>query len=128
MRVLKNDYIVDWEENKSQEIKVSHITCAFVSSTTVPSKTLHFMQELTNKGILPAMADKERLCVCLHVAIYITSSETHTVKCARRDKSGEDVDFKTQMDMIPLLMGQAAGAIDSVLPVCMPPDRTLTFR
>lgn len=70
MRVLKNDYIVDWEENKSQEIK-----------------------ELTNKGILPAMADKERL-----------------------DKSGEDVDFKTQMDMIPLLMGQAAGAIDSVLP------------
>ena len=32
MRVLKNDYIMDWEENKSQEIK-----------------------ELTNKGILPAV-------------------------------------------------------------------------
>jgi NAD(P)H-dependent flavin oxidoreductase YrpB (nitropropane dioxygenase family) len=45
------------------------------------------------QGILPAAADKERI-----------------------DKNDEEVDFKTQMDMIPLLMGQAAGAIDSVLP------------
>eukprot|EP01052_Picozoa_sp_SAG31_P054053 SAG31_NODE_14174_length_823_cov_1.720994_1_plen_106_part_00 len=70
MRVLKNDYIMDWEDNKAEDIK-----------------------KLTSKGVLPAIADRERM-----------------------EKSGKEIDFKTQMDMMPLLMGQAAGAIDEILP------------
>jgi len=70
MRVLKNAYNVDWEENRAQEIK-----------------------ELTSKGILPVYHDQ-----------------------AEQEKSGEEVDFKTRMDMMPLLMGQAAGAVNDIKP------------
>jgi len=70
MRVLKNAYNMDWEENRQQEIK-----------------------ELTSKGILPVYHDQ-----------------------AQQEKSGEEVDFKTRMDMMPLLMGQAAGAVNDIKP------------
>ena len=35
---------------------------------------------------------------------------------AQQEKSGEEVDFKTRMDMMPLLMGQAAGAVNDIKP------------
>lgn len=80
MRVLKNDYIMDWEDNKASEIK-----------------------SLTSKGILPAVQDRDQL-----------------------EKSGKEIPFKTQMDMMPLLMGQAAGAIDSILPAAEIIDDMMT--
>jgi len=70
MRVLKNAYNMDWENNRAEEIK-----------------------QLTSKGILPVYHDM-----------------------AEKEKGGEEVDFKTRMDMMPLLMGQAAGAVDEILP------------
>merc|ERR1719198_610348 len=47
----------------------------------------------TSQGIIPAVEDQ-----------------------AERQKRGEELDLKTQMQMLPLLMGAAAGAIDEVLP------------
>jgi NAD(P)H-dependent flavin oxidoreductase YrpB (nitropropane dioxygenase family) len=70
MRVLKNAYNMDWEENRAAEIK-----------------------ELTGKGILPVYHD-----------------------IAEKEKSGDEVDFKTRMEMMPLLMGQAAGAVNDIKP------------
>merc|ERR1712086_276305 len=70
MRVLKNEYNMDWENNRSEEIK-----------------------QLTSKGVLPVYHDM-----------------------AEKEKSGEEVDFKTRMDMMPLLMGQAAGAVNEITP------------
>jgi len=67
MRVRKNDYIMNWENNRAEEIK-----------------------ELTSNGILPNSHEQEKL--------------------------GDDIDFKQKMQMNPLLMGQAAGAIPTVLP------------
>jgi NAD(P)H-dependent flavin oxidoreductase YrpB (nitropropane dioxygenase family) len=67
MRVRKNEYIMDWENNRAAEIK-----------------------ELTNNGILPNNQEQEKL--------------------------GDEIDFKQKMMMNPLLMGQAAGAIQSVIP------------
>lgn len=70
MRVLKTPYIMDWEENKQDQIK---------------SKAA--------KGIIAAIEDQKL-----------------------REERGEEVDVKTRMQMLPLLMGQAAGAIEKVLP------------
>lgn len=67
MRVRKNEYIMDWENNRADEIK-----------------------ELTSKGVLP--------------------NEHH------REKLGDAIDMKQRMAMTPMLMGQAAGAITSVIP------------
>jgi NAD(P)H-dependent flavin oxidoreductase YrpB (nitropropane dioxygenase family) len=39
LRVLKNDYVVDWEENRREEIK-----------------------DLTSQGILPALHDMDKVC------------------------------------------------------------------
>ena len=68
MRVRKNDMILDWEENRQNEIR-----------------------ELTGKGILPMAKQAE-------------------------EDEGKDLSFQEQMDRLPLLMGQSAGAIDAVLP------------
>ena len=40
--------------------------------------------------------------------------------------AGKEIPFKTQMDMMPLLMGQAAGAIDSILPAAEIIDGMMT--
>jgi NAD(P)H-dependent flavin oxidoreductase YrpB (nitropropane dioxygenase family) len=68
MRVRKNDMIMDWEENRQNEIR-----------------------ELTGKGILPMAKQAE-------------------------EDAEKELDFQAQMDRLPLLMGQAAGAIEGVLP------------
>mmetsp|Transcript_91318 Transcript_91318/g.221739 ORF Transcript_91318/g.221739 Transcript_91318/m.221739 type:complete len:409 (+) Transcript_91318:109-1335(+) len=67
MRVIKNDYIMGWEENRASEIK-----------------------ELTSKGVLPVYHDMEE-----------------------RKKKGEEMMIS---QVQPLLIGQAAGAIDDVKP------------
>lgn len=67
MRVRKNNMIMDWEENRQDEIR-----------------------ELTGKGILPMAKQAE-------------------------DDDGKELSFQEQMDRLPLLMGQSAGAIGSVL-------------
>lgn len=51
----------------------------------------HDIRELTGKGILPMAKQAE-------------------------EDEGKELSFQEQMDRLPLLMGQAAGAIDSVLP------------
>lgn len=68
MRVRKNDMILNWEENRQDEIR-----------------------ELTGKGILPMMQQGKE----------------------DAEKDG-DLSFSEQMDRMPLLMGQAAGAITEV--------------
>jgi NAD(P)H-dependent flavin oxidoreductase YrpB (nitropropane dioxygenase family) len=68
MRVRKNDMIMNWEENRQDDIR-----------------------ELTGKGILPMAKQAE-------------------------EDEGKELSFQEQMDRLPLLMGQAAGAIPSVLP------------
>ena len=80
MRVLKNKYAVDWEENRQAEIK-----------------------ELTSQGHVPAFYDMER-----------------------REKSGEEMDFKERMDAMPLLMGQGAGAVNEVMPAKQIMDEMVT--
>jgi len=70
MRVLKTDYIMDWEDNKQDQIK-----------------------DLTSGGTLPAIWDAEQ-----------------------REKAGNPMGFKERMEMMPLLMGQVAGAITDVQP------------
>lgn len=70
MRVLKNEYIEDWENNRSQEIK-----------------------ELTSKGIIPVKHDYE----------------------SKMD-AGEVITPEQVMSARPLLMGQAAGAIEDIKP------------
>lgn len=67
MRVLKTPYIVDWETNRSQEIR-----------------------DLTAKGVIPINHDAERVA-----------------------KEGIEVDAA---DYRPLLMGQAAAAIEDIKP------------
>jgi NAD(P)H-dependent flavin oxidoreductase YrpB (nitropropane dioxygenase family) len=67
LRVIKNDYIMNWELHKQQEIA-----------------------ELTSKGILPAQHD-----------------------IGQKTEAGEEVDME---QVIPLLMGQACGAVTEVLP------------
>ena len=69
MRVKKNDYILDWEENRTDQIK-----------------------ELTGQGIIPAVQEQQANL-----------------------KSNKELSFKETMDRVPLLMGQAAGAITEVL-------------
>merc|ERR1712046_69612 len=51
------------------------------------------IKKLTSQGILPVYHDM-----------------------GEKEKSGEEVDFKTRMDMMPLLMGQAAGAVNEIKP------------
>ena len=71
LRIKKNDFVMDWEENRQDEIR-----------------------ELTGKGILPVAWQTEQ-----------------------EEKDGVELSFDEQMDRInPMLMGQAAGAIDSVKP------------
>jgi NAD(P)H-dependent flavin oxidoreductase YrpB (nitropropane dioxygenase family) len=70
MRVLKSPYIMDWEDNKAEEIK-----------------------SLTSQGKLPAIWDGEQ-----------------------REAAGNPLSFKERMEMMPLLMGQVAGAISDVQP------------
>jgi len=70
LRVLKNDYIENWENNRADEIK-----------------------ELTSKGILPAQHDMEE-----------------------KQKRGEEFSFKDQLNVVPLLMGKAAGAVTEIKP------------
>ena len=70
LRIRKNDFVMDWEENKQNEIK-----------------------ELTSKGILPIAKVQDD-----------------------KKKAGEEFTFQETMQMTPLLMGQASGAIDDVLP------------
>lgn len=70
MRIKKNDYVLDWEENRADEIKA-----------------------LTGKGIIPAVQEQQANL-----------------------KSKKELSFKETMDRVPLLMGQAAGAITEVLP------------
>lgn len=67
MRVIKNEYIMGWEDNRASEIKA-----------------------LTNKGVLPVYYDMEE-----------------------RKKKGEEMKIS---EVQPLLIGQAAGAIDEVKP------------
>ena len=70
MRILKNDYVMDWEDNRQDEIK-----------------------KLTSEGVLPAQWEMDK-----------------------NEKEGKELSFQQRMDAMPLLMGQAAGAIDDVQP------------
>jgi len=70
MRVLKNPYILDWENNRLKEI-----------------------QELTARGIIPTNHDADQ-----------------------KAKAGEEVTPEQMLAARPLLMGQAAGAIEDVKP------------
>ena len=44
----------------------------------------------------------------------------------RREKSGEEMDFKERMDAMPLLMGQGAGAVNEVMPAKQIMDEMVT--
>ena len=68
MRIRKNDYAMDWEDNRAAEIKT-----------------------LTQKGTLPVEHDM-------------------------KTKDADDFTMKQRMEMMPLLMGQAAGAINDIKP------------
>jgi len=70
MRVLKNPYILDWENNRTKQI-----------------------QELTSRGVIPYEHDVEQ-----------------------RAKTGEEVTPEQMLASRPLLMGQAAGAINDIKP------------
>jgi len=51
------------------------------------------IKDLTSKGILPVYWDMEQY-----------------------EKDGKEMDFKTKMEAMPLLMGQGAGAVTEILP------------
>ena len=70
MRVKKNEYNVDWDQNRTEEIKT-----------------------LTAAGTLPIMKDMEE-----------------------KSEKGIELSVKERMEIMPLLMGQVAGAINEILP------------
>lgn len=73
LRILKNDYVMDWETNRQAEMK-----------------------ELLSKGTLPYQVDIDK----------------------RQQEGGEVTadDMRKMMESRPLLMGQAAAAIDDIKP------------
>jgi len=80
MRVKKTPYIMNWEENRADEIKA-----------------------LTAKGIRPVEDDMKRAF-----------------------KENRQISIKERMEAMPMLMGQVAASIDSVVPAAEVIDEMMT--
>merc|ERR1712146_49763 len=70
LRVIKSPYIMDWEDNRQDDIK-----------------------KMTSKGQIPVIHEMEQAI-----------------------KKGEDIPIKKKMEMMPMLIGSVAGAIEDIKP------------